>query len=149
MDPASAVIGVVSGSATIVAASVKTIQFLTSLQDSYKRTELVICDLRSTCQAFETAWSQIHLWASEQTSREVAAGSIFEQLLAYLEVSKIIFSSLQNDLERLEKSLKPSWRLSPKSRARILIHEKQFNDHCGRLHRQISSLNLLLSTARL
>lgn len=40
-----------------------------------------------------------------------------------------------------------AWKLNTRSKARVVLNEKTFRDHCERLHRQISSLNLLLCTA--
>jgi hypothetical protein len=147
MDPASVAIGVVSGAAALAAMAVKTTTFLVGLRDSYKRTDLIILDLASACQAFEIAWVHIHDWANSHSSRATESSPIFEQLSSYLEVSKAVLETLQADLERFSSKVRSSWRSM--SRKTVILHEKMLRDHCDRLHRQTSTLHFLLSTARL
>jgi len=44
MDPASVVIGVVSGAANLAALAISTTRYLIDLKDSYKNVELVVLD---------------------------------------------------------------------------------------------------------
>ena len=143
------VLGVVSGAAALTALAIKTTTFLVQLQDTHKGADLLIWDLRVACQALEVAWGSIRAWASNQSHKAVNPGSIFEQLLSYLDYSKIALDTLQADLQRLGLGSKTTWRLSPKSKARVVLHEKALRDHCDRLNRLINSVNLLLSTAKL
>jgi len=82
-------------------------------------------------------------------SRSQDADPIFAELLAYHENSTTILGQLHSELQQLEVNPKASWRLSPKSKARTVLHEKNLRDHSDRLNRQINSLNLLLSAAKL
>ena len=149
MDPASIVIGVVSGAAGLTALAISTATYLISLKDSYKSVGLVILDLVTTCQAFEIAWRRIHDWARARMIQSADADPIFAELLAYHENSKIVLGALHSELQQLEVNPKSMWRLSPKSKARTVLHEKDLKDHSDRLNRQINSLNLLLSAAQL
>ena len=149
MEPASVVIGVVGGAATLAALAISTTTYLLGLKDSYKHVELVVLDLVTTCQAFEMAWRRIHNWAKGHMSQSADADSIFAELLAYHENSKIVIGALHSELQRLEVSPRNTWRLSPKSKARTVLHEKSLMEHSDRLNRQVNSLNLLLSAAQL
>ncbi|MCJ1430898.1 hypothetical protein MMC27_000248, partial [Xylographa pallens] len=118
MEPASVVIGVVGGAATLAALAISTTTYLIGLKDSYKHVELVVLDLVTTCQAFEVAWRRIHDWAKDHMSQSADADPIFAELLAYHENSKIVIGALHSELQRLEVSPKTTWRLSPKSKGR-------------------------------
>lgn len=146
MDPVSA-IGVVSGAATPAAMAVQTIKYLMSLKDTLQRANLIFLDLVTSCQAFESAWSHIHEWAQAHLAHSNGSTQVPEKLASYLEASKIMLDTLQADLERFSSNNKPSWRSV--GRKFIIIHEQLLRDHCERLHRQTSSLHLLLSTAKL
>ena len=147
MDPASVGIGVVSGAAALAAMAVQTTTYLVGLKDTLQRADLIFLDLLTSCQAFEAAWSHIHEWAKTQSSRSKGSTAVLEKLTAYLESSKMVLDTLQADLERFRSKSKSSWRSM--SRKVVLLHEKVLRDHCDRMHRQTSSLHLLLSTARL
>ena len=121
---------------------------LVGLRDSYEEAELVLLDLATTCRTFEIAWKRIHIWASDHMCQGV--DPIFEQLLSYHETSQIVLSAFKAELQQLEPtSMNTTRRLSFKNKARSVLHEQSLKDHGDRLHRQISSLNLLLSTAQL
>jgi hypothetical protein len=145
MDPVSA-IGVISGAATLAAMAVQTINYLMSLRDTLQRANLIFLDLVTSCQAFESAWSHIHEWAQAHLAQSNGSTQVLEKLASYLEASKIMLDTLQADLERFRSNSKSSWR---SGRMFIIVHEKLLRDHCERLHRQTSSLHLLLSTAKL
>jgi hypothetical protein len=149
MDPASVVIGVVSGAAALTALAISTTTYLMGLKDSYKHMEIVVLDLVTTCQAFEIAWSRIHDWAQGHMCQSAYADPIFHELHSYQQNSKIVLGALHSELQQLQLSTKSTWRLSPKSRARAVLHEKGLKDHSDRLSRQINSLSLLLSAAQL
>jgi hypothetical protein len=149
MDPASVVVGVVSGAAGLAALAISTTTYLIGLKDSYKHVELAVLDLVTTCQAFEIAWRRIHDWAEGHICQSADADPIFGELLAYHENSKIVLGALHSELQQLEVSPKTTWRLSPRRKARTVLHEKDLKDHSDRLNRQINSLNLLLSAAQL
>lgn len=149
MDPASVIIGVVSGAASLAALAITTTRYLLGLKDSYKGVELVVLDLVTTCQAFEIAWRRIRDWAQIQINESQGADPIFGELLAYHDNSKIVLGQLHNELQQLDINPKFLWRLSPKSKARTVLHEKNLRDHSDRLNRQVNSLNLLLSAAKL
>jgi hypothetical protein len=84
-----------------------------------------------------------------------APDPVIEQLLSYAESSEIVLGALQDDLERvgLHKADKNysfvAKRFSRKAKVTTLLHQSALRDHCDRLHLHTSSLNLLLSTARL
>jgi hypothetical protein len=149
MDPASVVIGVLSGAAGLAALALSTYAYLLGLRDSYTHIELTVLDLASTCQTFEISWTCIHHWASDHQLHGAESRAVFEQLLSYSETSKIVLSALHSELQQLQPNSKTTWRLSPRTKARAVLHEKSLKDHSERLSRQINSLNLLLSTAQL
>jgi hypothetical protein len=80
MDPASVVIGVVSGAASLAALAISTTTYLMGLKDSYKHVEIVVLDLVTTCQAFEIAWSRIHDWAQGHMCQSADVDLIFDQI---------------------------------------------------------------------
>ncbi len=147
MDPASVALGVVSGAAALAAMTIQTVTYLIGLKDTFKHADLIISDLVAACKAFEIAWDHIHQWATQHASRSEKSTVVFEQLLSYLGVSKCMLVRLQTDILSLSPTAKVQWR--SKGRKWTLLHEKMLRDHCERLHRQTSSLHLLLSTARL
>jgi hypothetical protein len=149
MEPASVVIGVVSGAAALTALALSTATYLMGLKDSYKHVEIVVLDLVTTCQAFEIAWRRIHDWAQDRVCQSVDPDPIFGELLSYHENSKIVLGALHSELQQLELNTKSTWRLSPKNKARTVLREKGLKDHNDRLSRQINSLHLLLSAAQL
>jgi hypothetical protein len=57
MDPASAIIGISSGAATLVMVVGQTVQCLIDLCDSYRNARLNLLDLVTNLQAFKTAWA--------------------------------------------------------------------------------------------
>ena len=154
MDPASAAIGVVSGSAALAALAVQITTYLLGLRDTYKDSEIIILDLASTCQAFEIAWRRIHDWASSWVGNpsETQADSIFRHLVAYHETGSLVLKALNTELMKITQPSNPLWRLSPKSkknRFSVVLHRQGLKDHTDILNHQVSSLNLLLSTAQL
>jgi hypothetical protein len=59
MDPASAIIGISTGAATLVVMVGQTVQCLIDLCDSYRKARLNLLDLVTNLQAFRTAWLKI------------------------------------------------------------------------------------------
>jgi hypothetical protein len=114
MDPASAAIGVVSGSAALAALAVQITTNLLGLRDTYRDSELFILDLASTCQAFEIAWRRIHDWASSWlgASTGAQADSIFKHLVAYHETGSLVLRALDAELMKIMQPSNPVWRLS-------------------------------------
>jgi hypothetical protein len=161
MDPASALIGISSGAATLVVMVGQTVQCLIDLCDSYRNARLNLLDLVTNLQAFKTAWIKVKDWASGEveTSQKTQSDAALEQLLAYVEMSKLVVDLICEDLDRLDvptmnkKSPLRWWqnnaRQSAKAAALLFLHEKTIRQHCERVHRQSASLNLLLSTLQL
>jgi hypothetical protein len=154
MDPASVAIGVVSGSAALAALAVQITTNLLGLRDTYRDSEIIILDLVSTCQAFEIAWRRIHDWASSWVgkSSETQADSILRHLVAYHETGSFVLQALNAELMKITQPSNSLWRLSPKgkkSKFSVVLHRQGLNDHTNILNHQVSSLNLLLSTAQL
>ena len=86
MDPASVVLGVISGAATLTAMSVKTTTYLVCIPHILKQTDMLFPDFIAAIKAFSIAWDRIHEWAEGQKTTPTNDGSakIFEQLLSYL-----------------------------------------------------------------
>ena len=148
MEPASVVVGVVAGSTALVGTAIKVITFLTGLRDTITGANLLLLDLHTTCQAYQVAWTHTRDWASDPSRHLDGSDPILEQILAYLDVSKITLDAIEGDLEKLDQS-DSSARLNFPSLGRFVIQGKTFKDHCERLNRHINSLNLLMATARL
>lgn len=55
MEPASAILGIASGAATLVAMIGQTVSYLVDLCDSYRNARLVILDLMTNLQAFQVS----------------------------------------------------------------------------------------------
>jgi hypothetical protein len=156
MDLATAIIGIASGAASLVAITGQVVTYLTSIADSYRSARLIVLDLVSTCQAYEAAWSHIRQWALEAHAAEVPnSESILGQLGTFLEVGKVIMDLITGDLDRLSSKSSGGgwWRTGAKPTgiglAQLVLHEKIVLDHADRLHRQNTSLNLLLSVLTL
>jgi hypothetical protein len=87
--------------------------------------------------------------------------STVKQLLAYVDLSKLVVDLICEDLERLDtvasnkkNPLRARWwqndfRPSARAAAQLVLHEKVIGQHCERIHRQCASLNLLLSTLQM
>jgi hypothetical protein len=155
MDPASAVIGISSGAATLVVMIGQTVQCLIDLCDSYRNARLNLLDLVTNLQAFKTAWTKVKDWAAGEVgmSQKTQSDAAIEHLLAYVEMSKLVVDLICEDLDRLD--IPTSNKKSPlrwwqnKAAALLFLHEKTIRQHCERVHRQSASLNLLLSTLQL
>src|ERR1700761_1382702 len=98
MDPASVVVGVVSGSASLVALAISTTTYLIGLKDRYKHAQLIILDLVAPCKAFEIAWKRIHDWAKIRMFQSGEADPVFKELLAYHSHSEVVLSALCSEL---------------------------------------------------
>jgi hypothetical protein len=155
MDPASAIIGIASGAAGLVALSLQTVTFLTNMYDTYKNVQLLLLDLLTACRAFEMAWTSIRAWVQ---SKQDDPGSIsppaLEQLNSYVTYSEIILDLLRTDLDRLFPGWKSQLRLitiqrSAKVSAKVVRHQSIIRDHCERISRQTSTLTLILSIIQL
>ena len=160
MDPVSAVLGVVSGSATLAATALRTVQYLTSLKDIYDRSGIIILDLLAACEAFEAAWDRIHSWSN--CHRALPTGPerpdpIFNHILSFLEIGKVVLGSLQADLERFKSEIEDKGKsngniknpLRKRDKTRVVLRDKTFRGHREIISNQVNSLNLLLSTAML
>lgn len=161
MDPVSAIMGIASGAASLVVMAAQTTRYLVNLCDSCQNVRLMLLDLSATCLACETAWSQVQAWATEESSRahHVVSPATLEQVFAYIDISQAILDAVHSDIRRLLPTGLQSFRASRWRRdaqnmearkvATVLLHEKALREHCERLHRQNSSLNVLLSTLHL
>lgn len=155
MDPASAIIGISSGAATLVMVVGQTVQCLIDLCDSYRNARLNLLDLVTNLQAFKTAWTKVKDWASREVemNQKTQSDAAVEHLLAYVEMSKLVVDLICEDLNRLDvltlNKKSPLRRWQNKVAALLFLHEKTIRQHCERVHRQSASLNLLLSTLQL
>jgi len=148
MDPAS-IVGIVASAASLAKLALETATYLVGLKDSFNQMELHLLDLASRCQTLDIAWRRVHVWASASASNGAEEGMIFDQLRISYEASNIILNAINADIKKVATAGKSSWRLSPKSKTRVLLHEKSLAAHGERVNAQINSLNLLLSTAQL
>lgn len=155
MDPVSAIIGIASGAAGLVALTSQVVTYLVGLRDSHQNAELTILDLISTCQAYQTAWSHIEQWVSEASNHAQLFDSTptLSELKIFLETGHVVMSLMQRDMNRLlpKHSI---WRRASTTRRRrdalgLMLHGKAVAEHAARIHRQNTSLNLLISVLTL
>ena len=140
-------LGVVSGAATLGAMAFKVTTLLVDLKDSFRNAGLLVLDLVAAIKAVTIAWTRIKDWAEGQLGDTQGSILVFEELSSYLEFSKSVLDTIQHDIERLNARSKLVWRA--RGRTTTVLHEKMLRAHCESLHRQTSSLHLLLSTAKL
>jgi hypothetical protein len=155
MDPASAIIGIASGAAGLVALCIQTLTFLSSVCDSYKNTQLAAWDLISSCEALKAAWTNVHIWLEEMQDKPNALSSLaLEQLKSLMGTSKFFMELLQKDLERLFPGWTSRLRLTATQRsvrlaAKLVQHQDIIRAHCERISHQSTNLVVLLSTIKL
>ena len=140
-----------------MAITAQVITYLIALRDAHQNAELMVLDLISTCRAYETAWSRIQQWAL-QASDELRVGNsetILDQLETFLETGRAVMDLIKKDIDRISSTSKRGgwWRTGTKPRGKdavqLLLHEKTILDHSNRIHRQNTSLNLLVSVLTL
>lgn len=157
MEPVSAIIGIASGVAGLLALTAQIVEYLVEIRDRHQNARLTVLDLIATFKAYEAAWAQIQQWA-EQTSQTTLAGdsdSLVAQIESYLEVGKAMMDIIEADLDRASASSKRGiWaRMGGKPRGKdamyLLLHHKLLCEHGDRIHRQSTSLNLLISVLTL
>jgi hypothetical protein len=148
MDPATAFFGIASGTVTLSALALKVGQTLKSIVNTHKQGAALIYSLIGACQAIEIAWNRISTWIGSQSSATYASDSSFyDQLATSIEVGKIVLGALQQDLGE-DATLQPGQN-SVHTTWRVLLNEDALRDHCVMLNTQLSSLHLLLATAKL
>ena len=163
MEPASAIIGIASGAATLVSMIGQTVSHLVDLCDSYRNARLFILNLMTNLQALKSAWTNIKNWTTEGTrvDQTMQSDPTVEQLLAYVDLSKLVVDVICEDLDRLgvlasnkKSSRRIRWwqndfRPNARAASQLVLHEKIISQHCERIHRQCASLNLLLATLQM
>lgn len=156
MDPASAIIGIASGAAGLVAITAQVVTFLAGLKDAHRNVRVMALDLSSTCRAYKAAWTRIHDWARtvDGSGSAASATSYIEELRNFLDDGETIVGWIKEDLDRLSSSGQLSWWRSNATRPRkqtalVVIHEKNVREHIERLSRQIINLNVIISTMNL
>lgn len=161
MEPASAIIGIAGGAATLVSMIGQTVSYLVDLCDSYRSARLFILDLMTSLQALKSAWTNIENWTTEGNwvDQTMQSDPTVEQLLAYVDLSKLVVDVICEDLDRLgvpnkKSPLRTRWwqndfRPNARAASQLVLHEKVISQHCERIHRQCASLNLLLATLRM
>ena len=156
MDPASAIIGIASGAAGLVAITAQVVTFLAGLKDAHRNVRVMALDLSSTCRAYEAAWTRIHDWARivDGSGSAASAMSYIEELRTFLDDGETIVGWIKEDLNRLSSSPQLSWwrsntTLTRKETALLVLHEKNVREHIERLSRQNINLNVIISTMNL
>jgi len=157
MEPVSAIIGIASGVAGLLTLTGQVVCYLVDLRDRHENARLLVLDLIATFKAYEAAWSQIQKWALEAGNTPDAgdSDSLIVQIESYLEVGKAMMDLIESDLDRASASSKRGiWaRIGGKPRGKdaiyLLLHNKLLRDHGDRIHRQSTSLNLLISVLTL
>lgn len=148
MDPASAILGIASGTVMLAGLALKIGQTLRNMAVLYNRSAALLYSLIGACQAIEVAWNRINTWIASQPLSSYAAGSaFFDQLTDSIEAGKIVLGALQQDLQKFahvepgQNSVSLMWK--------SLRNEDVLRDYCTKLNLQVSSLQLLLTTASL
>lgn len=155
MDPASAIIGIASGAAALVAMTGQLVSYLIRLRDDTRNLEVILLDLVLACQAYESAWTHIRTWLLESWDPGSDEGEpIIQEFCNFLEGGKVMMEFIRADLDRLSSTTKPgNWghglHLNGSHTARLLLHKNTVVEHRDRIHCQNTSLHLLLSCAKL
>lgn len=157
MEPVSAIIGIASGAAGLLALTSQVVGYLVELRDRHENARLTVLDLIATFKAYEAAWAQIQQWALQASNAPLAGDSesLIAQIESYLEVGKAMMDIIESDLDRASASSKRGlWaRMGGKPRGKdaiyLLLHHKLLREHGDRIHRQSTSLNLLISVLTL
>lgn len=157
MEPVSAIIGIASGVAGLLALTGQVVGYLVDLRDHHENAQLFVLDLIATFKAYEAAWSQIQKWVLEASSTPDAGESdtLIAQIESCLEVGKAMMDIIERDLDRASASSKRGiWaRIGGKPRGKdaiyLRLHNKLLREHGDRIHRQSTSLNLLISVLTL
>ena len=156
MDPVSAVIGIASGAAGLVAIAAQLITYLTGLRESYQAARLMVLDLAATCQSFRAACVRVNEWATSacDVGSSTPSSSLLDQLMSFIELSKIILDTISSDIYELDgfnsQYVKRGlWFPSRKESRQLMQYQQRLHGHSEKLHHQISSLNLLLTTLTL
>ena len=102
MDPASAIIGVASGAAGIVAITTQIIAYFICLRDNYQNALPIVLDLITTCQVFEVGWKRLRTWAIEleQTGVHQISANILQDLMSFRDNSRMLVDLVKADLDR-------------------------------------------------
>lgn len=148
MDPATAFFGIASGTVTLGALALQVGKTLKSIVNTHKQGAALVYSLIGACQAIEVAWNRISIWIGSQSSATYASDSPFyAQLATSIEVGKIVLGALQQDFgedatpQPGQNSVRTTWK--------VLLNEDALRNHCAMLNIQLSSLHLLLATAKL
>jgi hypothetical protein len=155
MEPASAIIGIASGAAALVAMTGQIVTYLINLRDDSRNTEVILLDLALTCRAYESAWTRVRTWVLESCDPNADESEpIIQELQNFLEGGKVMMELIRADLNRFSsKSRRGSWwrgaRPRGKHAAQLLLHKNTVLEHRDRIHCQNTSLHLLLSCSKL
>jgi hypothetical protein len=151
MDPASAIIGIASGAAALVAMTGQIVTYLVNLRDDCRNTEVILLDLALTCQAYESAWTRVRTWLLESCDPHAdESDPIIQELQNFLEGGKVMMELIRADLNRISsKSRRGNWWRGAHHGAQLLVHKNTVLAHWDRIHCQNTSLHLLLSCSKL
>jgi hypothetical protein len=152
MDPASAIIGIASGAAALVAITSQVVSYIINLRDDNRNIPVILLDLVLTCQVYESAWVRIRTWLVESCDLSADEGEpIIQELNNLLEGGKVMMELIHADLDRLTKAKYSPWweTLIGRSATQLLLHKHTVLEHRDRIHCQNTSLHLLLSCAKL
>ncbi|ERF73623.1 hypothetical protein EPUS_00876 [Endocarpon pusillum Z07020] len=148
MEPVSATLGIAASTVTLAALAVGVGRTLTTVVNTHRQHAALIYSLIGACKAVEVAWKRIHAWSEAQSCpTDGLDSSFYEQLMASIDVGRVILGSLQQDLEPFTHVI-PGQK-SASGTLRALLNESTLRDHCVRLNLQVSSLHLLLATSTL
>ena len=154
MDLASAIIGIASGAAALVALTGQVVGYLIQLRDDNRNTEIILLDLVLTCRAYESAWTGIRTWLLESCdSRMDDSEPIIQELQSFLEGGKVMMELIRADIDRLSSKKRGSWwraaKVTGRDATQLLLHKQTVIEHRDRIHCQNTSLHLLLSCSKL
>lgn len=149
MEPASAIIGVASGAASLAVLALQVSRFMIGMKDAFDHIEIRLIDLVSLCRTLEVAWKEIANWASQQASHGEVSTAVLEQLQHCCETSKMVLEAVSKDFNQVSSKGKRTWQLGSKDKGRAVMHESNLREHGASLRGQINSLHLLISTATL
>ena len=154
MEPASALIGIISGTVGLLAVAAQVITCLQALRDTYRASNILVLDLLVSCNSYELAWTKLRDWATmiEQDETSDPSSEGLHEVCKLADIGKVVLETIKTDLDGLAllRGRRGSWwrsgsKLTGADAATLLLHEKAVRDHCNTLNHQICSLNILIS----
>src|ERR1700754_5006971 len=100
MEPVSAIVGIASGAAALVAMTRQVVAYLIDLRDDNENNEVILLDLVLTCRAYESAWTLVQAWLQEGCDpRADESEPIIHELQNFQEGGKVMMGLIRADID--------------------------------------------------